>query len=41
MTVAGVVKGFIPGKDFYDAMLQVWIGKSPVTRAFKDQILGK
>ncbi len=41
VSVAGVVKGFIPGKNFYDAMLQVWIGKTPVTRGFKNQILGK
>jgi len=41
VSVAGAVKGFIPGKKFYDAMLQVWVGKTPVTRDFKNQILGK
>ncbi len=40
ISVAGKVKGLIAGKDFYNAMLKVWIGKSPVTRAFKDNILG-
>ncbi len=40
VTVAGKEKGVIPGKAFFDAMLKVWIGKSPVTRKFKNQILG-
>jgi hypothetical protein len=34
------VKGLIPGKDFYRAMLSIWIGDNPVGRSFKDDILG-
>lgn len=34
------VKGLIPGKDFYRAMLSIWIGENPVGRSFKDDILG-
>ncbi|MFY0642395.1 MAG: chalcone isomerase family protein [Bermanella sp.] len=34
------VKGLIPGKDFYRAMLSIWIGENPVGRTFKEDILG-
>lgn len=40
VTVAGKVKGLISGNKFYKAMLKVWIGKSPVSRSFKENILG-
>lgn len=36
----GVVKGIIPGKDFYDAILRIWIGDNPVGSTFKRQVLG-
>jgi hypothetical protein len=36
----GVVKGIIPGKDFYDAILRIWIGENPVGSTFKRQVLG-
>lgn len=38
--IGNVDKGVIPGKDFSDAMLQVWIGENPVGTGFKDDILG-
>ncbi len=41
VSVSGKVKGIIPGKDFFSAMLKVWIGQNPVTRVFKEQILGR
>ena len=34
-------KGWILGKLFMDAFLQVWIGQHPVSREFKEKILGK
>lgn len=34
-------KGWILGKPFMDALLQVWIGQHPVSREFKEKILGK
>ena len=33
-------KGWILGKSFMDAFLKVWIGQHPVSREFKEQILG-
>jgi hypothetical protein len=38
--IGGISKGIIPGKDYFDSMLKVWIGDSPVNRSFKDQVLG-
>ncbi|MFT6327502.1 MAG: hypothetical protein ACJAYK_002496 [Crocinitomicaceae bacterium] len=40
ITINGEVKGVIPGKKYFDAMLSIWIGKNPVGRDFKDDILG-
>jgi hypothetical protein len=40
VTINGEVKGIIPGKKYYDAMLAIWIGKNPVGGTFKDNILG-
>jgi hypothetical protein len=36
----GNVKGIIPGKDFYDAIMKIWIGDNPVGSTFKRQVLG-
>lgn len=33
-------KGVISGNAFYSALLKVWVGENPVTREFKEQILG-
>jgi hypothetical protein len=30
----------LEGKDFYDALLKVWIGPQPVSKDFKQQMLG-
>lgn len=40
VTINNQVKGIIPGKDFFRALLSVWIGENPVGRSFKDDILG-
>jgi hypothetical protein len=40
VTVAGVEKGVIPGKDFNDAMLLIWLGESPVSKDLKAKLLG-
>jgi hypothetical protein len=40
ITINNQVKGLIPGKDYYRAMLSIWIGENPVGRSFKDDILG-
>ncbi len=40
VTIAGAEKGVIPGKEFSDALLSVWVGKQPVSDTFKDDILG-
>ncbi|NRA24047.1 MAG: chalcone isomerase family protein [Oleispira sp.] len=40
VVVRGEVKGVIPGKDLYDAILRIWIGDNPVGASFKRQVLG-
>ena len=40
ITINNEVKGIIPGKDYFKAMLSIWIGENPVGRDFKDDILG-
>ena len=40
VTVNDEVKGVIPGKKFFRALLSIWIGENPVGRSFKDGILG-
>ena len=40
VTINGTEKGTIPGDDFYPALLQIWIGKEPVTTALKKEMLG-
>lgn len=41
VTVAGVEKGVIPGKDFSDALLSTWIGPDPGPgKKFKKDVLG-
>lgn len=39
VTISGKVKGIIPGKDFYDALMKIWVGEHPVSQAFKEDIL--
>lgn len=40
ITINNQVKGVIPGKDYFRAMLSIWIGENPVGRTFKDDVLG-
>lgn len=40
VTINNEVKGVIPGKDYFRALLSIWIGENPVGRDFKDDILG-
>lgn len=37
----GVEKGVVPGKDFNDALLKIWLGPEPVTSDLRDELLGK
>lgn len=41
VVINGEVKGIIPGKDLYDALLRIWIGEHPVSRRFKQEILNR
>jgi len=41
VTVAGQQKGTIPGKDFNDLLLSIWLGKKPITEKLRDSLLGK
>ena len=36
----GEVMGTIPGEDFNDALLSIWIGTEPVTKKLRGQLLG-
>lgn len=38
--VNGQLKGSVPGIDLNNAILKLWIGKNPVGRDFKQEILG-
>ncbi len=39
VTVRGDVKGVIPGKDFNEALLSVWLGKKPADKGLKESML--
>ena len=39
VTIAGQEKGVIPGKDFSDALLRIWLGDKPVTKGLKEKLL--
>ena len=40
VTIKGEVKGTIPGHDFNQALLRVWLGPEPVTSDLKEALLG-
>jgi hypothetical protein len=40
ITINNEVKGIIPGKEYFTAMLAIWIGENPVGRTFKEDVLG-
>lgn len=37
---AGDEKGVVPGKDFNDALLRIWLGDKPVNKTLKKKLLG-
>lgn len=39
IVIKNEVKGILPGKDLYDALLKIWVGENPVSRRFKQEIL--
>ena len=39
VTIAKQEKGIVPGKDFNDALLRIWLGDKPVNKGLKDQLL--
>ena len=40
VTINGSERGVIPGRDFYRALLKIWLGDSPVTKSLKRDLLG-
>lgn len=40
VTINGEEQGVIAGQDFNRALLKIWIGKSPVTKSLKKDLLG-
>ncbi len=41
VTIKGEARGVIEGKNFSDALLSIWLGKSPVNPGLKKAMLGK
>lgn len=41
VTIKGVEKGVIPGRDFNQALLRVWLGDAPVTDSLKKALTGR
>jgi hypothetical protein len=39
--IKGVEKGVIPGVDFFQALLKVWLGPEPVSQSLKQELLGQ
>ena len=39
VTLRNEVKGVVPGKDFNDALLSIWLGKEPVTPELRKELL--
>lgn len=39
VTIAKQEKGVVPGKDFNDALLRIWLGDKPVNKGLKDKLL--
>jgi hypothetical protein len=38
--IKGIEKGVIPGADFFQALLKVWLGPEPVSQSLKRDLLG-
>ena len=41
VTIRGKLRGSVPGKDFNDALLKVWLGERPADEGLKESMLGK
>jgi hypothetical protein len=41
ITLNTVEKGLIPGKDFHQALMKVWLGEEPADWSLKDALLGQ
>ncbi len=41
VTIGSMQKGTIPGKDFNDLLLSIWLGDKPVGKKLRDGLLGK
>jgi len=39
VTIAKQEKGVVPGKDFNDALLRIWLGDEPVNKGLKEELL--
>jgi len=39
VVINGEIKGTIPGKDLFDALMKIWISEHPVSARFKEEIL--
>ena len=39
VTIAGTEKGLVPGKDFNDVLLSIWLGEKPISADLKKQLL--
>lgn len=40
VTINGDVKGSVPGRDFNDALLRIWLGEEPADNGLKKAMLG-
>jgi hypothetical protein len=40
MKINGKVKGSIPGEDFHQALLKIWLGSKPADANLKEEMLG-
>ena len=40
VSIRGQLKGLVPGKDFNDALLRVWLGERPADKRLKKAMLG-
>jgi hypothetical protein len=38
--INGTLKGSVPGEDFYQALLKIWLGPKPADTGLKDDMLG-
>jgi len=41
VTVKGNLKGVIPGEDFNQALLRVWLGDEPADKGLREGMLGE